>query len=132
MTTANETPPPSAASPNRLAALQGLLNDCDWLKIPQIEQMFAYLKASEADALVLIEYLKNQSDPPAVPDGGEIEFGFMLYWIHYPPPALIAWLAQHPDIAAVFACLQQIAPATAIDCEEYERTVGAIDEYGVP
>ncbi len=61
-----------------------------------IADLFQFLVESENQTLALIAYLKDKSNPPPAPNGGDIEFGFVLYWIHHPPLEVYALLALDP------------------------------------
>lgn len=108
------------------------LIDCRGFHIPAIEKLFAYLKESEADAIALIDYIHNKSNPPEIPLGGEIELGFVLYWIHHPPQELQDVLNKHPVLKGAFTCLQQMAPPTGVTTNQYNQLLADVDQYGEP
>ena len=105
--------------------------DCGHLRIPQIEAFFAHLQEDEAQMMALFGFIENPVRPPRVPPSGNIEFGFMLYWIHHPPVELLALLAEHPVLGQFFTCFQQMAPASKITEADYHAVTEAIADGGV-
>ncbi len=116
----------------QLAHLQARMAAASDEALPSISQIFAFLQASEAQMLVLIEYIDDPSKIPVVPTQGDVEFGFVLYWIHNPPAAVTAFLAAHPLLNFVYELLAASAPATRITTEEYNRLIGDLGNYGLP
>ncbi|MFV1993081.1 MAG: hypothetical protein ACC635_04185, partial [Acidiferrobacterales bacterium] len=96
-------------------------------------EFFTYLVDSEKHALALIEYVKHPKGPkPTMPTEGSIEFGFVLYWIHYPPHELTDWLKKHNLLRILWDILKFEAPATNITTTDYEYIVGKIETESVP
>ena len=102
----------------------------DWLK--DIEEINAYLKASEADTLALIAYLQNPKVVPRPPNNGDIEFGFVLYWIHYPPPEVKKYLADSLALRLIYDVIKLLVPQTKITPEQYACLEDDFDGYGEP
>jgi hypothetical protein len=94
--------------------------------------LFAFLVASEEQTLALIAYLRDPEKPPFAPAAGDIEFGFVLYWIHHPPWEIEAYLALHPLLLIAYEELLKRAPPTRITRAQYERLEAEFDEYGEP
>jgi hypothetical protein len=97
-----------------------------------LKEFFAFLEESEEDALILIAYICNPKKPPAVPARGDIEAGFLLYWIHYPPPPLAKFLSENKLLDDLFKGLQLLAPPTRITNAQYDQLMIEIGEYGEP
>jgi len=95
--------------------------------------VFKYLQESEDQALALIAYVQNPNGPPPkIPEKGSIEFGFVLYWIHYPPEEIQEWLNKHPVLDTILKILQTEAPSTRITQAEYNMVIGKIETTSVP
>jgi hypothetical protein len=97
-----------------------------------IAEVLAYLEASEADTLALIAYLQNPKVVPRPPNSGDIEFGFVLYWIHYPPPEVQKYLDDHWLLRWIYDVIKVLAPATKITPEQYAAIEADFDGYGEP
>ncbi|QLC25087.1 hypothetical protein HFP57_08645 [Parasphingopyxis algicola] len=97
-----------------------------------LDDFFHYLVESEDQALALIYYVDHPHEPPPkVPSEGNIEFGFILYWIHYPPAKVQGWLNDHPFLDGVFKTLQDLAPPTHITTAQYDALVAKIETTAV-
>lgn len=102
-----------------------------------LADFFKFLQESEAQALALIAYVNDPTrTPPVVPPQGDVEVGFVLYWIHYPPPKFSAWLNEkgilQDAVRVLFDGLRKDAPPTRITPTAYNNLMGKIDHYGVP
>ena len=102
-----------------------------------LADFFKFLPESEAQAKVLITCVNDPTrTPPYVPPQGDIEVGFVLYWIHYPPPKFSEWMNEKgllQDIVCVLVDdLQKEALPTKITTHEYNNLIAKIDKYGVP
>jgi len=98
-----------------------------------LSKLFDYLVESEGQALALIAYAHHPDGPkPVLPPAGSIEFGFVLYWIHYPPKKFKAWLDQHEVFKLVWEGLKLIAPKTKITTTEYDFVTGIIETKSIP
>lgn len=100
--------------------------------LSDIDALFDFLVESEAQTRALIAYLRNPSKPPVAPAAGDIEFGFVLYWIHHPPWEVEAWLVLHPLLGIAYEELLKRAPPTQITRAEYEQLEAEFHEYGEP
>ena len=98
----------------------------------ELDKLFAYLVESEDQTLALIQYLRHPKQPPVAPAGGDIEFGFVLYWIHNPPWELRAYLLLHPLLLIAYEELLKRAPPTRLTSAEYEQLQAEFDRYGEP
>ncbi|WP_299112246.1 metallophosphoesterase [uncultured Winogradskyella sp.] len=97
------------------------------------KKFFEYLIECEAQALALIDYVKNpDGPPPAIPQKGSIEYGFILYWIHHPPEAITKWLDKHRILRSILNALQAEAPPTKITLTEYTNLIAKIEAGAVP
>ena len=95
--------------------------------------LFKYLTECEAQALALIQYVKNPSGPPPnIPEKGSVEYGFILYWIHNPPQEVKTWLEKHHILDSIFYALQSEAPPTRITKAEYDTLIAKIEAGAVP
>ncbi len=113
-----------------LAHFQARLAVIDWHK--DITALLAFLEESEAATLALIKYLRNPKHVPRPTASGDIEFGFVIYWVHYPPPEITALLARHPLLKLAFEALQLLAPATHITHDDYAQLEKDYAQYGEP
>ncbi len=116
----------------QLAQLQARMTAAAPEALVSIEQVFAFLVESEQQMLLLIQYINDPSKPPSVPDQGDVEFGFVLYWIHNPPATILAYLAAHPLLKFVYDVLLATAPPTQITTAEYEQLIAELGDYGEP
>ena len=98
----------------QLAHLQARMATAAPESLDGIGQFFDFLVESEKQMLLLIQYINDPSSPPSVPDQGDVEFGFVLYWIHHPPAEIAAYLAAHPLLEGVYKILLLAAPPTQI------------------
>ena len=98
----------------------------------EIDKLFAFLVESENQTLALIAYLKHRDRPPPAPAGGDIEFGFVLYWIHNLPWEVKAYLILHPLLLIAYEELLRRAPPTRLTRAEYEKLEAEFDKYGEP
>lgn len=98
----------------------------------EIDALLTFLVESEEQTLALIAYLKDRSMPPPAPAGGDIEFGFVLYWIHYPPWEIQLYLDLHPLLLVAYELLASRAPPTRITRPEYEALEADFAGYGEP
>ncbi|HVQ07139.1 MAG TPA: metallophosphoesterase [Allosphingosinicella sp.] len=96
-----------------------------------IDDVLAFLVESEDQTLALIAYLKDPSNPPPAP-GGDIEFGFVLYWIHHPPWEIQLYLDLHPLLLVAYELLASRAPPTRLTRPEYEALEADFAGYGEP
>ncbi|HST37213.1 MAG TPA: metallophosphoesterase, partial [Allosphingosinicella sp.] len=97
-----------------------------------LDELLAFLVESENQTLALIAYLKHRQRPPVAPPGGDIEFGFVLYWLHHPPLAVELYLALHPLLLIAYELLLSRAPPTNLTRGEYEELEAAFHHYGEP
>ena len=97
-----------------------------------IGEIFAFLVASENQMLVLIQYINDPSKVPQVPTQGDVEFGFVLYWIHNPPAQILAYFDEHPLLKFVYEVLAAVAPPTKITTAEYDQLMADLGAYGLP
>jgi hypothetical protein len=100
--------------------------------LAELDELFEFLVESENQTLALIRYLRDPAHPPAAPAGGDIEFGFVLYWIHHPPLDVEAYLALHPLLLIAYGILLERAPPTRLTRAEYETLEAEFDRYGEP
>lgn len=100
--------------------------------LKDIDELIAFLVESEAQTLALMAYLKHRKHPPVAPPGGDIEFGFVLYWIHHPPWEIQLYLDLHPLLLIAYELLASRVPPTKITKEEYEELERAFKDYGEP
>jgi hypothetical protein len=100
--------------------------------LKDIDELIAFLVESEAQTLALIAYLKHRQRPPVAPPGGDIEFGFVLYWIHHLPREIRLYLDLHPLLRVAYELLLSRVPATKITRQEYESLERAFKDYGEP
>src|SRR4051794_8857200 len=115
----------------QLAYLQARMAVASPEALPNLSQIIAFLVESEDQMLLLIQYINDPSLPPVVPDQGDVEFGFVLYWIHHPPPTILAYLAAHPLLQYVYDALLLLAPQTKITTLQYNQLIAALGDYGV-
>ena len=94
--------------------------------------LLQFLVESENQTRALIAYLLDPKKPPVAPSGGDIEFGFVLYWIHHPPLALKIIIDTDPLLLIAYDKLLKYAPKTKITCAEYEQLQAEFDKYGEP
>src|SRR5687768_4594869 len=116
----------------QLAHLQARMAAASAETVPSIAQIFDFLVDSEDQMLVLIQYINDPSKVPQVPTQGDVEFGFVLYWIHHPPAKILAYLAEHPLLKFVYDVLLLAAPPTRITTEQYDRLIRDLGQYGLP
>jgi hypothetical protein len=116
----------------QLAHLQARMAADSAAAFPSLGQIFAFLQESEAQMLVLIQYICNPSKIPQVPTQGDVEFGFVLYWIHNPPAEVTAFLCDHPLLKFVYELLAGAAPATRITTDQYNQLISDLGDYGLP
>ena len=116
----------------QLAHLQARMATNSLEAVASINQIFAFLVESEDQMLVLIQYIDDPSKIPVVPTQGDVEFGFVLYWIHNPPAEIIAFLAAHPLLKFVFGVLAEAAPPTQITTDQYNQLIADLGDYGLP
>jgi hypothetical protein len=96
-----------------------------------LDELLAFLVESEDQTLALVAYLKDRSMPPPAP-GGDIEFGFVLYWIHHPPWEIQLYLDLHPLLLIAYELLASRAPPTRLTREDYEALEADFSGYGEP
>jgi hypothetical protein len=116
----------------QLAHLQARMAVASPEAMASVSQIFAFLVESEDQMLVLIQYIDDPSNIPQVPTQGDVEFGFVLYWIHHPPPEVTAFLAAHPLLKFVYDVLAVAAPPTRITTEQYNQLICDLGDYGLP
>lgn len=100
--------------------------------LKDIDELIAFLVESEEQTLALIAYLKHRQRPPVAPPGGDIEFGFVLYWIHHLPWEVRLYLDLHPLLLIAYELLLSRVPPTKLTREEYEALEAAFKDYGEP
>ena len=100
--------------------------------LAEIDELLQFLVESENQTLALIRYLQDPRNPPPAPAGGDLEFGFVLYWIHHPPLAVEAWLALHPLLLIAYGILLDRVPPTRLTRAQYEKLEAEFDRYGEP
>jgi len=98
----------------------------------ELGKLFAFLVESEDQTLALIAYLQHPEDPPVAPPGGDIEFGFVLYWLHNLPWEVRLYLDLHPLLLIAYELLLRYAPPTKLTRAEYETLEAEFDKYGEP
>jgi len=98
----------------------------------EIDKLFAFLVESENQTLALIAYLRNPVNPPPVPVGGDIEFGFVLYWIHHLPFEMEIIVYTDPLLLIAYELLKRRAPPTRLTRTEYETLHAEFDRWGEP
>lgn len=100
--------------------------------LADLDELLAFLVESEDQTLVLIAYLRDPLKPPVAPPGGDIEFGFVLYWIHHPPWEIQLYLDLHPLLLVAYELLLSRAPPTRLTREDYEALEADFAGYGEP
>lgn len=116
----------------QLAHLQARMALASPDALASIAQIFAFLVESEDQMLVLIQYIDDPSKVPQVPTQGDVEFGFVLYWIHNPPPEVAAFIAKSELLEFIYEVLALAAPPTRITTEQYNQLIGDLGDYGLP
>jgi hypothetical protein len=100
--------------------------------LSDLDELIAFLVESEKQTLALIAYLKDRSRPPVAPPGGDIEFGFVLYWIHHLPWEIRLYLDLHPLLLIAYELLLSRVPPTKLTREDYEKLEAKFHKYGEP
>ena len=100
--------------------------------VSDLDALFAFLIESEDDTLALIAYLRDPCKPPPAPAGGDIEFGFVLYWIHHLPWEIRIYLDLHPLLLVAYELLLSRAPPTKLTAKDYEQLEADFSGYGEP
>ena len=97
-----------------------------------IGALFQFLVESENQTLALIAYLQDPRKPPVAPSAGDIEFGFVLYWIHNLPLDIKIVIYADPLLLIAYELLLKYAPPTKLTRTEYETLEAEFDRYGEP
>lgn len=116
----------------QLAHLQARMAANSAEALPSLSEIFAFLVESEDQMLVLMQYIQDPQQAPVVPSQGDVEFGFILYWIHHPPPEVTAFLAEHKLLRFVYDALALAAPPTQITTCQYNQLIEDLGDYGLP
>jgi hypothetical protein len=115
-----------------LARLQARIAAPPAEMVDDLDKLFAFLVASERQTLALIAYLRNPKKQPVPPAGGDIEFGFVLYWIHNLPLAIRLIVYSDLLLFIAYEELRRRAPPTHLTTAQYETLEAAFDLYGEP
>jgi hypothetical protein len=115
-----------------LARLQARMKLASPDMVASIGDIFTFLVDSEDQMLVLIQYIDAPATRPSLPSQGDVEFGFVLYWLHNPPPEVTALLDDYPPLKFAFHLLAALAPQTQITTPQYNQLIGDLGEYGLP
>lgn len=100
--------------------------------VSDLDALFAFLVESEDETLALLAYLRDPLKPPLAPPGGDIEFGFVLYWIHNLPWEIKLYLDLHPLLLVAYELLLSRAPPTKLTTAGYEQLEADFSGYGEP
>lgn len=97
-----------------------------------IDKLFDVLVASEQQTLALLAWLRDPDQQRGPAPGGDIEFGFVLFWIHNPPPEIKAYIEAHAVLRIAYDLLLLRAPPTRITCADYAQLEADYHDYGEP
>lgn len=92
------------------------------------DELIKYLQESEQQVLELIQYLKGTI--PKYTPKGSIEFGFMLYWLDYPPADVQKILNDEPFLGYLWKLIADVAPKTKITTADYAYLESMIKKLG--
>lgn len=100
-----------------------------------LAELVAFLVASEKDTLALITYLRDPPIVPVSPPGGDIEGGFVIYWLHN--LRKLPWEIQliidtNPLLLLAFEELRKRVPPSQITTPDYEWLEQKYKDYGAP
>lgn len=101
-----------------------------------IKHIFAYLEASEAQVIEIIEHAKRPASPPkwegTATTDGSLEFGLVLYWVDNPPEIIEEILDEDIILLAIWAVLSIFfLPKTKITPEDYAFLIEKAETVGV-
>jgi len=95
-------------------------------------ELIAFLVASEKDTLALITYLRDPPIVPNSPPGGDIEFGFIIYWLHNLPWEIKLIIDTNPLLLLAFDELLKRVPPSQITKADYQWLEHRYKDYGEP